>query len=274
MRWSDLGQAERNALYNNGAAVANSAAILAAWDEASEGWRKAHSDHLALAYADKARNTWDVFPGGDPRKPCLIHIHGGYWQMRSKDTFSCLAAGVAAHGWSVAFPGYTLAPENTIPGIIAELKTALDWFHSRRGTLGVQGPLILSGWSAGGHLAAMLLNHPSVLAGIAISGVYELGPLRDTYLNEKLRLTDSDIATASPLRLDPSPKHLAIAYGTGELPPLVRDSRALHAKRAAAHCPGSLVPVPGADHFSILEELRAPNGLLTKLALRIADDAA
>ena len=129
------------------------------------------------------------------------------------------------------------------------------------------GPVLLSGWSAGGHLTAMALGHPRVAAGLAISGVYELEPLRDTYLNDALRLTDGEVAALSPLRLPPVAKTLAIAYGTAELPPLVADSRDLHALRAAAHRPGALVPMAGADHFTIIEELRRADGLLVRAAM-------
>ena len=84
-----------------------------------------------------------------------------------------------------------------------------------------------------------------VAAGLAISGVFELGPLRDTYLDEKLRLTDDEIAALSPLRQPAVQKTLAITYGTAELPPLVSDSRDLHALRATVHAPGVLIPVVG-----------------------------
>ncbi len=91
--------------------------------------------------------------------------------------------------------------------------------------------------------------------------------IRDTYLDEKLRLTDAEIAALSPLRLPAVPKPLAIAYGTAELPALVEDSRDLHAQRAAAHAPGPLLPIAGANHFTILEELRRPDGKLVRAAL-------
>src|SRR5271165_4585101 len=153
-----------------------------------------------------------LFPASDPSKPCLIHIHGGYWQSRGKETFSCLAEGVAAHGWSAALPGYTLAPEASLTRIVGELRYALGWFDAHRSDHGIKGPLILSGWSAGGHLVALLLDEPSITAGLAISGIFEIGPLRDTYLNDKLRLKDSEIAALSPMRLNPAAKTLAIAY--------------------------------------------------------------
>jgi acetyl esterase/lipase len=270
MNWGALPRAERDAAYNNSAAVAGSAEIVAGWDKASEAWRNAHPGHLALSYGQKERNKWDLFPASDSRKPCLVHIHGGYWQTRSKDTFSCLAEGVAAHGWSAALPGYTLAPDASLTEIAGELRTALDWFEQHRHEHGIDGPLILSGWSAGGHLAATLLDHPSIQAGLGISGIYEIGPLRDTYLNDKLKLTDAEIAALSPLRLPPIYRPLTIAYGTAELPALIANSRDFNAKRAAAHRAGDLVPVPGANHFTILEELRRPRGILTRAALNLA----
>ena len=71
----------------------------------------------------------------------------------------------------------------------------------------------------------------------------------------------------SPLRLPVVQKPLAIAYGTNELPALVADSRDFHARRAAAHAPGPLVPVAGANHFTILEALRRPDGVLVRQAI-------
>jgi acetyl esterase/lipase len=170
----------------------------------------------------------------------------------------------------VAVPGYTLAPDATLTEIVNEIHASLDWLAAHGPTYGVGGPIVVAGWSAGGHLTAMALSHPRVAAGLAISGVFELGPLRDTYLNAKLALTDDEILLLSPLRLPPVAKPMVIAYGTRELPALVEDSRALHAARAAAHAPGVLLPVAGADHFTILDALRDPGGELVHHALLLA----
>ncbi len=59
---------------------------------------------------------------------------------------------------------------------------------------------------------------------------------------------------------------MALAYGTAELPALVGDSRRLHARRASLHRPGALLPVPHADHFTVIDALRAPGGPLLRLA--------
>ena len=264
MNWGTLSRAERDAAYDNIAAVKDSMTLNTARAEASAAFRAAHAGHLDVRYGPRERNTWDLFPANDPNAPCLVFIHGGYWQRNSKDQFASLIAGPYGVGWSAALPGHTLAPDASLTEIVAEINAALDWLAANRKAHGINGPVVLSGWSAGGHLTALCLGHPLVQAGLAISGIFELGPLRDTVLNDKLRLTDDEIGTLSPLRLPMTNKPLAITYGTAELPPLVADSRALHARRSAAHLPGALIPVPEGNHFTIVKQLQDERGVLTR----------
>jgi len=270
MNWGRMSRAERDAAYNNAAAVPNSQALIWQRNEHAAAFRLAHDEHLDVSYGPAERNKFDLFPAADPAAPCLVFIHGGYWQMNRREDFAHLAAGIAAHGWSVALPGYSLAPAASLTSIIAELITALDWLAEHGAAHGIHGKVFLSGWSAGGHLTAMLLHHPLITAGLAISGVYELGPIRDTYLDEKLQLNDDEIALCSPLRLTVTPKPLAIAYGSAELPALVYDSRDFHTLRAAAHLPGILLPVPHANHFTILDELLSPTGRIVSALLDLS----
>ncbi|HEY0422866.1 MAG TPA: alpha/beta hydrolase [Rhodopila sp.] len=263
-KWGLLSQAERDAAYDNLAAVADSKVLNVAREVASSVFRTTNCLHLDLRYGKMERNTWDLFPQRDPDAPCIVFIHGGYWQRNSKDQFANLISGAYARGWSAALPGYTLAPNASLTEIVAEINAALDWLAAHGPAHGLNGPVVLSGWSAGGHLTAMCLGHRLVKAGLAISGIYELGPVRDTNLNDKLRLTEQEIVALSPLRLPPVAKPLAIAYGTDELPALVSDSRDLHALRSTAHVPGALIPIPRANHFTALHELRDPDGILTR----------
>ena len=269
--WNRLSQAARDAAYDNNAAVSNSAALIAERNSTSERMRANLRSHLDLPYGDRERNKIDIYPGTDAHKPCLMFVHGGYWQRNSRELFAMLVEGVAAHGWSVAIPGYTLAPDVSLTEIVGEISRALDWVAANGGSHGISGPVILSGWSAGGHLTAMALDHPRGAAGLAISGVYELAPIRDTALNNALKLTEGEIAKLSPLRLPVSRKRLDLAYGTNELPALVFDSIHLHDKRAKEKAPGELLPIEGADHFTILNELRRPDGKLVAAALRLAE---
>lgn len=271
-RWAELDRAARGACYDNNAGVADSAAQVATRNADSAAYRAAHGRHLDIAYAEGTRTAFDLYPAEDSAAPCLVFIHGGYWQRNARDDFACFAAGPNAAGWSVAMPGYTLAPETSLSGIVREIGAALDWLASEGHRHGIAGRLILSGWSAGAQLAALHLGHPAVAAGLAISGVYDLAPLRDTYLNDKLALSDEEIESLSPLRLPVTNKPLTIAYGTRELPALIRDGRNLHAKRSAAHAPGPLLPVANADHFSILNAFRRPDGLLVRAAQSLVGD--
>ena len=261
--WGRLSHADRDAAYDNTNAVADSTALNAARASRSAAFRAAHPEQLDIPYGPGPRQKIDLFRAADPAAPCLVFIHGGYWQRNSREQFACLMEGPHARGWSAAVPGYTLAPDASLTEIAEEITAALTWLAANGPAHGIGGKIVLSGWSAGGHLTALLLGHPAVAAGLAISGVFELGPLRDTELNQKLMLSDTEIATLSPLRLPVVNKPLAIAYGTAELPPLVADSRALHAARARAHAPGALIPVTAANHFTIVLELQKPDGVLT-----------
>ena len=270
MDWGTLSRAERDAAYDNVAAVADSAALSATREAASAAFRAAHPGKLDLAYGPRPRNRIDLFPAADPAAPCLVFLHGGYWQRHAHAQFACLLAGPHARGWAAALPGYTLAPDASLTEIAQEVTAVLDWLVAHGPAHGIRGKLVLSGWSAGGHLTALALDHPAVAAGLAISGIFELGPIRDTALNDKLLLGDTEIAALSPLRLPVVRKPLAIAYGSAELPALVADSRALHARRAAAHAPGALIPVAGGNHFTIILELQKPDGVLTRELLALA----
>jgi len=271
LNWSALSQGERDAAYDNNAAVKNSAALIAERNQASEVLRAGRKSFLDVPYGDRERTKIDIYPAVDKTAPCLVFLHGGYWQRNSRDVFAMLVEGVAAHGWSVAIPGYSLAPDASLTQIVAEISQSLDWLTQNGAAYGIAGPVILSGWSAGAHLVAMALDHPRVAAGLAISGVYDLAPIRDTGLNNALKLTDREVAALSPLRLPAIHKRLDIAYGTAELPALVFDSIRLHEARMVAGAPGRLVPIEGADHFSVLGELRRPDGVLVDVARKLVD---
>jgi len=270
-RWGELTNEERDAAYDNNAATINSAALVAARNEASAAFRARGDWRLDLPYGPEPPQKWDIYPAADPQAPVLIFIHGGYWQRNSRELFAIMAQGALARGLTVAMPGYTLAPAATMAQIVAEIRAALDWLAREGAAQGAGGPAIVCGWSAGAHLAALALDHPHVRAGVGISGVYELGPLRDTGLNAALKLTDAEVSHFSPLRLPPTSKPFVIAYAGAELPALIHDSRRLHTIRSAAQAPGWLIPIAGANHFTALDALRGPNGEILGAILALAE---
>ena len=268
--WSSLDPAARSAAYDNNAAVVDSATWIDRRNSDSATYRAAHPGGLNLEYATTSERTaFDLYPAADPDAPCLVFIHGGYWQRNSREVFACFAEGPAAAGWSVAIPGYSLAPQTNLTGIVAEIGNALDWLAQNGAKHGISGPLIISGWSAGAQLALLHLRHPRVVAGLAVSGVYDLEALRDTVLNQALNLTDLEINAFSPLRLPAVHKPLTISFGTAELPALIHDAWHLNDLRARERAPTEVLPIAGAHHFSILRELQRPDGALVRAAIGV-----
>ena len=253
MDWAAASRAERDLAYNNNTAVAEAPALIEERNAASA----AMPPPLMHPYGGTEREQWDLWPRADA--PMLVFIHGGYWQRNRRQDFWCMAQGALAMGWGFGLCGYSLAPDATLTQIVAQIDAALT-------ALPPGGPVVLSGWSAGGHLTAMGAAHPRVAAAVAISGIFELGPIRDTYLNEKLALSDAELAALSPQRLAPVHKPMAVAYGSAELPELCRQSRHFHGYRAEHHAPGPLIPVAGANHFTILDQIRRPGGSLLRAA--------
>jgi len=262
--WRGMSQQDLDRGLNNGAAVAGSGDIVAGWDRRSAELRATHSDHLDLRYGPRERNRIDLLKAGE-KAPTLVFIHGGYWQMRAKEAFTLFAEGPMAHGINVALIGYTLAPEATLEEIVAEINRGLDFLAEQLPALGGDANRIaVSGWSAGGHLTAMALSHPRVMGGVAISGIYDLEPIRHSYLNEKLRLDEAMSRRNSPILQAGGPiKPLALTAGSGELPLLRRQTADFAAHRTKYGLPVSYEEIPGADHFTIMDQMLRPEGRIT-----------
>jgi arylformamidase len=130
--------------------------------------------------------------------------------------------------------------------------------------------IYVSGHSAGGHLTATMMSLSEVKGGLAISGLYDLEPIRLNYLNVKLGLDAAEAHRNSPiLHLPPKAGPLIIAYGTTELPELCRQSVDYAQAWIGRGLPGRLLPVEGANHFTILESLADPDGALTHALVKM-----
>jgi acetyl esterase/lipase len=258
--WRGWPQEILDAAYNNMAAVSDSQARLDGWAARSAALRARQPSELDIPYGDAARQRFDIFRCGEAGAPLLAFIHGGWWQRNSKEIFCCMAEGPLAAGFDVAMIGYTLAPEAGLTRIVHEVRAALDAIVAREAGSGQARRLLLSGWSAGGHLTATVLDHPGVFGGLSISGVFDLAPIRHSYINDKLRLSEAEVGDLSPLRAPPSAKPMLVVYGSSELPELRRQSEAFARGRDGVR----LLPLEGHDHFSILEELASPDGAIVR----------
>lgn len=264
--WRKLTQEQLDLGLNNTLHVPETPAIVAEWDRLSAEMRTRHPQYLDLRYGPRERNRIDMLKatsGG----PTLVFIHGGYWQTRAKENFTFCAAGPMAHGINIALVGYTLAPDATLDQIVGEVRTAIDYLVNELPALGGDPKqIVVSGWSAGGHLSSMVLGHPRIKAGLLISGVYDLEPIRHSYLNVKLGLDEAMSRRNSPMAQPGGVnKPLVVVAGSGELPLLRKQSADFAAHRALHGLPVIYEEIPGANHFTMMDQLASPTGRLTTL---------
>jgi arylformamidase len=266
MLYRGMDRSQLDAAYDNGAAVKERNAIVADWTARSDRVRREREAYLDLRYGSAPRERLDFFPATDPKAPTLVFIHGGYWQMNAKEMFSFLAEGPLALGINFALIGYTLAPEARLDRIVGEVQRGVQFLAERLGAFGADAQrLYVSGWSAGGHLTAMTMLLRAVRGGLAISGLYDLEPIRLSYLNDELGLDLAESERNSPLlHLPPMAGELIVAYGTGELPELCRQSVEYAQAWAERGLTGELLPIDGANHFTALETLAHPDGALAQ----------
>ncbi len=277
-------------MYNNRALVPEHAAHFAQWADASEDAREAHVHEKDIAYGDGPMETLDVFPRSHlaPQPtpaagaPVVVFIHGGWWRSLDKADHSFIAPAFTNQGACVMMPNYALCPAVTIPQITLQMVKALAWaWRNARKYGGDPNRIYVVGHSAGGHLAAMLLNclWPAyakdlpadlVKGALSISGVYDLAPIMHTpFLQDSLRLTPEQVRLASPALL-PAPKRgvLYTVAGGDESAEFIRHNQLIQqawGKKVVPVCE----TIPGKNHFSVLEELTAPWTHLHQLASRL-----
>ena len=249
--------------YNNRARVPENPAIMAAWAKDAAAWREIHAPR-AIRYGAGARNTIDLFPG-DNNGPIVVFVHGGYWQAFDGSSFSHLAAGLNAHGIGVAIPSYDLCPNVTVDRIIGQMREAT------RELARLGRSLVISGHSAGGHLAACMLatDWPAfdaslpedlVTAAYSISGLFDLGPLVATSVNKALRLDPVTAKAASPLFWKaPARGSLDAVVGQHESAEYHRQSRTIVERWGAAGVATRFGTVADANHFTAIAPLADPD---------------
>lgn len=261
-----MDQATLDAAYNNTEAVSDSAAWRETWGKRSAPIREAAGVQLDIPYGPKERTRIDYFPCGATDAPVFAFIHGGYWQRNAKELFSFVANGPMAHGINVATIGYTLAPDAKLTEIVAEIRQSTVFLHQNAGRFGYRADKIfVGGWSAGGHLTAMVADEPGVKGTLPVSGIFDLEPIALSYINAPLQLDRTEIETLSPQRLlKSSPKPCRVVVGGNELSELRRQSREFSDAASKLGTPASLDILPGHHHFSILDEIWKPDGALTQ----------
>jgi arylformamidase len=230
--------------------------------------------HLNVPYGATLAETLDIFPAEQPNAPVLFFIHGGYWRARAARDYHSVALGPAAMGFTTVLVDYALCPTVTLDEIVRQVRAAAAWtlrhiaeYH------GDPKRVVISGSSAGGHLGAMLLTTPwqqdyglpdDPFAGaVLLSGLYDIAPLRYSYLQPLIQLDEGIVQRNSPThRVRPCTTPALLAWGGAEQDAFVHQTEGFHAAWAAAGNQSRLHIEPGADHFQAMMPLEQPDSVL------------
>jgi len=253
--------------YNNRARVPENPAIMAGWARDSAVYREAKPPRV-IRYGEGERHTLDLFEAG--AGPTIMYIHGGYWQALDKSFHSHQARGLNALGISVAVPSYDLCPSVRLGDIVEQIRAACAALHHDTGA-----PIIVSGHSAGGHLAAcMLATEAHVPTAYAISGLFDLPPLIPTSLNEKIRLEQDEAEALSPVRWPaPEGKSLDAVVGGAESSEFLRQSADIVRIWGEDGVATRYEEIPDANHFTVIAPLTDPASPMCERLKQLADNA-
>lgn len=262
--------------YANGVNIPGGDRWPGAWTGPAAAYREAMAAagraKLDIAYGEKPRNRMDLFlPEGSP-KGLVVYIHGGYWRAFDKSLWSHLAAGCVDSGYAVAMPSYTLCPEVRIAEIVREVGKAIE-----TATAMVEGPIMLTGHSAGGHLASRMVTTTSPLPkgvlervrnAVSISGVHDLRPIMFTAMNNDLHIDEAEAVSESPALLRPIVgARLTCWVGGAERAEFIRQSLLLANIWTGLGAVTADVVEPDRHHFTIVDGLADARHPLTRTLL-------
>ena len=238
------------------------AAYVRRFADESAATRDAHPC-ATISYGPGERETFDLWRPRAPGAPLFFWIHGGYWQRMSKDASSYVAGPIVRAGGAVAVTNYPLAPHATLDEIVRAIRSAYARVREEARAFGTPPErIVVGGHSAGAHLAAMLATLEPVAAIVAVSGIYDLAPLRFTSINDAVAMDDACARRNSPEFRDPTPGLRLVATCGGLESEAFRQQqdafvRAWRAKGTEIR----ELEAPEHDHFSIalaLADARAP----------------
>ncbi len=275
-------QAGLDAQYNNRARFPNFVEHFKAWGEWSQATRATLPGAIDLAFGPTPIEKIDIFPAAPshPGAPLYVFIHGGYWYSLDKSDYSYVAEGMRPHRVATMVNNFGLAPAHDMDEIVRQNRAALAWLWRHARDHGADpGRIYVAGHSAGGHLAAMLLatDWPAlgpdlprdlVKGACAIGGIFDLEPIRLSYLNDKLHLTQGQVERHSPLRQRyPTKAPLLLVIAADESDEFHRQSRAMAEFWRGQGRDAELVVPQGLDHFDVVNQLKDPGCALVKLQL-------
>ena len=270
-------QPEIDRQYNPSLGLADATAPGRHYAEASAQARSRLPQHVDIPFGPTRAETLDIFPAattGPGGAPVFVFIHGGYWRALSSKDFSGVALGLHARGITTVVVNYALCPFVTIDEIVRQVRAAVAWTVRNIAEFGGDPARIgVGGHSAGGHLTAMCMQtewardyglpQDPIKAALMVSGIYDIAPLRYSYLQPMIQLDDGCIRRNSPaFSVRPCPASAWITWGGDETSEFARQSAVMHAAWGARGNSSTLSPIDGADHFSVIRGFASSDSAL------------
>jgi len=245
----------------------------------SQETRDTYPHKFDQSYGSHSLQTIDIFPASEKDAPIFVFIHGGFWKSLDKRPYHFTARPFLENGCAAAHVNYRLAPDASMAEIVEDIKEALNWIHHNASNFnGNPAKLNIAGHSAGAHLAlatAIELESSgdpiarSVKSVLCVSGIFDLDPIRHSYLSDELKFDDATVSKFSPLRRENLILNTTVSFAVGgdETNQFLEQSIHMHEQLKAASIASSHDVLPGLNHFDIVYEIAAPNGLIAKPAL-------
>ena len=275
------GQSELDRQYNNRRRFPRYEELFQSWREWSAAARTRFRASLDLPYGSKPTERLDVFPADRAMAPIYVFLHGGYWQSLDKRDYSFVAEGMIPNGVTSVVPNFALAPASGMDEIVRQCRAAIAWLWQHARDMGGDPDRIyVGGHSAGGHLATMLLatDWPSfapelparlIKGACAISGLFDMEPIRLSYLNDTLGMSKEISERNDPLlQRYPVPASLMIVLGDEESEEYFRQVVAMADVWTRLGYPLEVRLEKRRDHFDVVHDLRLPASDLVRAQLR------
>lgn len=250
-----------DAAFANAAHIPGGEGYPSRWAAAAAAFRAGARGELGLAYGGGERERFDLFRPEGAARGCVVFVHGGYWRAFGRETWSHLAAGAVARGWAVAVPSYPLCPAVEIAGITRAVRACVLEVAGR-----VEGPLVLTGHSAGGHLVARMGCADVALPVIGrvarivpISPVADLRPLVETEMNADFGLDPEGAAAESPVCHAAPGVPVHVWVGAKERPVFIEQAGML-----ARVWDAGLTVAAGRHHFDVIAEMAEAESALVE----------
>jgi len=283
-RYSSFDQATLDREYSPSSCVDDINVYIHEYVRAS---RKAKDDAIGqgtclsdLNYGASGDEMLDLFvPDTAAGAPLHVYVHGGYWQSLGKNESSFAAPMFQQHGSFFAAINYSLAPAVSLTEIVAQNRRAIAWLYTHAHEWGFDRERIfLSGSSAGAHLTMMMLLTDWINFGLpkdavrgvcAVSGIYDLEPIRLSYVNESLGLDHQEAQANSPRSQALRNRcPIILAYGDNETKEFKRQTNDYRDLLISADETVSFREIADRNHFDVILDLTKRDSWLAQQVLR------